>query len=148
MSLTKIYMLKKDCKGSCCTCTEYRVEVKLSSEKRVVFCSLSHMDPADFEIFTSIRSDDLLKRSPYNTNLSGAGEPSQFYMLCYHRDRLISAANHFNWTEVITFLSGSASAHILEAKLLEHLLHKYGSSSCLEPLKVPSGNIYHLLKDL
>lgn len=106
------------------------------------------MDPADFEIFTSIRSDVVLKDSPFNTSLSGAGEPSQFYMLRYHRDRLLSAANQFNWPEVIKFLSSSACAHILEIKLLEHLLHKYGSSSYLEPLKVPSGSACRLKKDL
>lgn len=98
------------------------------------------MDPADFAILTSIRSDVVLKDSPFNTSLSGAGEPSQFYMLRYHRDRLLSAAKQFNWAEVIKFLSGSASAHILELKLLEHLLHKYGSYYYLEPLKVPSGS--------
>lgn len=106
------------------------------------------MDPADFEIFTSIRSDVVLKDSPFNKSLSGAGEPSQFYMLRYHRDRLLSAANQFNWPEVIKFLSSSACAHILEIKLLEHLLHKYGSSSSLEPLKVPSGGACRLKKDL
>lgn len=105
------------------------------------------MDPADFEIFTSIRSDVVLKDSLYNKSLSGTGEPSQFYMLRFHRDRLLSAANQFNWTEVIKFLSGSASAHLLEMKLLDHLIHKYGSSSCLEPLKVPSGSTSRLKED-
>lgn len=121
-------------------------------EKRVGSCSPSQwflpMDRADFEIFTSIRSDVVLKHSPFNTSLSGAGEPSQFYMLRYHRDRLLSAANQFNWTEVIKFLSGSVSTHVLEMKLLEHLLHKYGSSSCLEPLKVHTRNTCRLMKDL
>lgn len=106
------------------------------------------MCPADFEIFTSIRSDVVLKDSRFNTSLSGTGEPSQFYMLRYHRDRLLSAAKEFNFTEAIKFLSGSASAHILELKLLEYLLHKFGSSSYLEPLKVPSGSTCRLIRDL
>lgn len=95
------------------------------------------MGPVDCEIFTSIRSDVVLTDSRFNTSLSGTGEPSQFYMLRYHRDRLLSAAKQFNFTEAIRFLSGSASAHILELKLREYLLHKFGSSSYLEPLKVP-----------
>lgn len=106
------------------------------------------MGPANFEIFTSIRSDVVLKDSRFNTSLSGTGEPSQFYMLRYHRDRLLSAAKQFNFTEAIKFLSGSASAQILELKLLEYLLHKFGSSSYLEPLKVPSGSTCRLIENL
>lgn len=110
--------------------------------------SVLPMGPANFEIFTSIRSDVVLKDSRFNTSLSGTGELSQFYMLRYHRDRLLSAAKQFNFTEAIKFLSGSASAQILELKLLEYLLHKFGSSSYLEPLKVPSGSTCRLIENL
>lgn len=110
--------------------------------------SVLPMGPVDFEIFTSIRSDVVLKDSRFNTSLSDTGEPSQFYMLRYHRDRLLSAAKQFNFTEAIKFLSGSESAHILELELLEYLLHEFGSSSYLEPLKVPSGSTCCLMRDI
>lgn len=103
--------------------------------------SVLPMGPVDFEVFTSIRSDVVLKDSRLNTSLSGTGEPSQFYMLRYHRDRLLSAAKQFNFTEAIRFLSDSASAHILELKLREYLLHKFGSYSYTEPLKVPGKHL-------
>lgn len=43
--------------------------------------------PAPFSLFSSLRYDPLLL----------ASTPSPFYLLPYHHDRLLRAANHFHW---------------------------------------------------
>lgn len=69
----------------------------------------------NFQLFTSLRFDTLLLQSPENTAL--APGPSPFYMLSYHRDRILHAATYFKWTEAITSLSGPEGLR----RLLENL---------------------------
>jgi hypothetical protein len=57
----------------------------------------------DFQLFSSLRFDPLLFTLPANTESwnhasSEATVPSPFYMLPFHRDRLLQAAEHFGWT--------------------------------------------------
>ncbi|KAK3996766.1 aminotransferase [Cladorrhinum sp. PSN332] len=69
--------------------------------------------PPDFQIFTTLRYDPILLTIPTITSpsLTHAGwnytTPSSLYMLSHHRDRLLSAASHFNWHQVITLLTNS-----------------------------------------
>lgn len=55
----------------------------------------------DFHIFTSLRYDTLLLKSEENSKPElNFVTPSPFYMLAYHRDRLVEAAQHFEFEEV------------------------------------------------
>ena len=57
----------------------------------------------DFDITSAIRSDVVLLCSRENTSVNAtvngtlAREPVQFYMLKYHRDRMLDAAKAFRW---------------------------------------------------
>lgn len=101
-----------------------------------------HESP-DFEIFTSIRGDIILVESELNTRLSTTGQPSQFYMLRFHRDRMLAAAKEFSWSEAIEALDKSAGLLLLERSLFEHLEHEYGNSNHQNPLKVCQISSYH-----
>ncbi|KAI9813647.1 MAG: hypothetical protein M1827_003718 [Pycnora praestabilis] len=74
--------------------------------------------PTPFQVFSSLRLDPLLLQSPANTTLSYQTSASPLYMLNYHRDRLLSAAQHFKWEMVITKLSGEAGLEFLSNSLL------------------------------
>lgn len=90
----------------------------------------------DFEIFTSIRGDMILTESKLNTELSTTSQPSQFYMLRYHRDRMLAAAEEFGWSKAIEALDKSAGLLLLERKLFEHLENECGNLNHHNPLKV------------
>ena len=85
----------------------------------------------DFKIMTAIRSDALLGNLPIETPLSQGYKPSQFYMQDFHQDRMLAAADAFNWPqqprEVISKFKGLLSAH---------LKCKYKDSHYASPLKV------------
>lgn len=66
----------------------------------------------NFQLFTSLRFDPRLIECRANTAV-GPG-PSPFYMLRFHRDRMLEAAQHFGWTKGEARLSGPSG--------LEHLL--------------------------
>jgi len=78
------------------------------------------MEP-DFQLFSSLRYDPLLLSLPRNTNLSPSSDvpssPSPFYMLPYHRDRILSATNHFKWTTAASLISGPSGLSHLQEKL-------------------------------
>ena len=57
----------------------------------------------DFQIFSSLLYSPVLKSDPANTAVCGG--PSPFYLLPYHRDRLLRAAEHFNWPPAIEKLA-------------------------------------------
>ncbi|MCJ1352566.1 MAG: hypothetical protein MMC33_002550 [Icmadophila ericetorum] len=91
----------------------------------------------DFQIFTSLRSDALLLTCPQNhQHSSSPPTPTQFYMLNYHRDRLLAAAQAFNWDHAIRVLSGNNGLAKLDSQLHEHLLSAYGDANYPDPLKV------------
>jgi 4-amino-4-deoxychorismate lyase len=58
----------------------------------------------DFQLFSSLRYDPRLLTCPSNTAITGF--PSPFYMLLFHRDRMLSAATHFGWSTAASRLSG------------------------------------------
>lgn len=62
----------------------------------------------DFSVFSTIRYDESL-RQVARLPMVHAGwnhlNESPFYMLDYHRDRLLQAASHWNWDEAIKKLS-------------------------------------------
>lgn len=91
----------------------------------------------NFQIFTSLRSDALLLKCLENNKYSFKPPmPSQFYMLSYHRDRMLAAAQAFDWERVAHFLSGDNGLAELDSQIHEHLLSAYGDRNYPKPLKV------------
>jgi 4-amino-4-deoxychorismate lyase len=71
----------------------------------------------DFQLFTSLRYDPFLTSLPINTVLWDKENqaPSPFYILPFHRDRMLQAAEHFGWTEAADAIRGPAGfAHLLK----------------------------------
>lgn len=68
------------------------------------------------QIFTSIRYDPLLATHPANNLFD---RPSPFYMLAHHRDRLLAAAQHFDWPAASTALSSTTGLETLTETLAQ-----------------------------
>lgn len=88
----------------------------------------------DFHVFTSLRYDPLLLTSAENSRpeLSFVA-PSPFYMLVYHRDRLLEAAQHFEYETVSHILSDGPALH---ESLLKEVKSYFENGGKDEPLKV------------
>jgi 4-amino-4-deoxychorismate lyase len=74
----------------------------------------------EFRLFTSVRYDVTLKTVPKSSlPLADAGwnrkHESPFYMLDYHRDRLLRAAVYWQWQLAINVLSGDGAVEKLAA---------------------------------
>lgn len=66
----------------------------------------------DLQIFTSLRYDTILLKSEENSRPDlNFITPSPFYMLAYHRDRLVEAAQHFEFPEVEKRLQDGKRLH-------------------------------------
>jgi 4-amino-4-deoxychorismate lyase len=87
-----------------------------------------------FHLFTSLRYDPLLLTSSENSQpWLNFVTPSPFYMLLYHRDRMLEAAQHFDFHAVAAKLEDGQALHEeLAAKVAGYL--KNGGKD--EPLKV------------
>jgi len=78
-------------------------------------------DEPDFQLFSSLRYDPMLTSLPINTehwnydNVTG----SAFYMLPFHRDRLLQAAEHFGWSKAVSQIAGKEGFSHLLRKLNE-----------------------------
>jgi 4-amino-4-deoxychorismate lyase len=86
-------------------------------------------EESNIQLFSTLRFDILLLKSSANTLLNGS--PSPFYMLRYHRDRILEAARCFKWPEAIKCMSGPEG--------LQHLLHKLEATidiTSSKPLRV------------
>ena len=65
-----------------------------------------------FQLFTSIRYDPLLLTSSENSRPDlNFITPSPFYMLAYHRDRMVEAAQHFDFDRVTLALVDGPALH-------------------------------------
>lgn len=90
--------------------------------------------PPDFQIFTSLRYDPLLTTIPANLSSWPTTPPPlgcPFYILPYHRDRLLQAAVHFEWTDAASCINGIDGFERLLAKLQEAI-----PSETTAPLRV------------
>jgi 4-amino-4-deoxychorismate lyase len=78
---------------------------------------------AGFQLFSSLRYDPLLVPLAVNTEgWDGDGDcppGSPFYMLPYHRDRILQAAEHFGWNIAASRISGPVGLQYLVTKLSE-----------------------------
>lgn len=78
----------------------------------------------NFQLTTSLRYDRSLLplRDIHPQHLGWNTEkPSPFYMLDYHRDRMLRAATHWSWAEAIEAIQGPEGLARLESFLLENL---------------------------
>ncbi|KAG7150939.1 hypothetical protein HYQ46_000068 [Verticillium longisporum] len=81
----------------------------------------------DFQLFTSLRHDDGLRQvpthGPQNAGWNHRLE-SPYYILDYHRDRMLRAATHWAWPDAIQVLEGEAGlerlASFLDTSLADH----------------------------
>lgn len=99
------------------------------------------MDISSFQLFSSLRYDPLLLQNEDNTMLSNQrGNPSPFYMLRYHRDRLLKAARYFQWKEISSRLEGEDGLKRFEQDLMDKVneIHAEGTGQG-GPLKVGAG---------
>lgn len=100
----------------------------------------NHPSSVDFDIISTVRSDASLLYSHQNTwvnaAISGtlARSPLQFYMLGYHRDRMLHAAEAFGWDP--TSLEGPQAFKKLLEMLHDHLEREYNDRTYAAPLKV------------
>jgi 4-amino-4-deoxychorismate lyase len=74
-----------------------------------------------FQLFSSLRFDPLLAPLAINIEVWDGARPSgsPFYMLPYHRDRLLQAAENFGWATAASRISGPNGLTHLASKLSE-----------------------------
>ena len=77
-----------------------------------------------FELFSSLRYDPLLVDVKANTSLlqddgasSATSSGSPFYILPYHRDRILQAAEHFGWDDAASKIRGPDGLALLSKHL-------------------------------
>ncbi|CAJ2502831.1 Uu.00g102250.m01.CDS01 [Anthostomella pinea] len=75
----------------------------------------------DFKLFTSLRYDPALIEAPSQGYVTTRWNqtPSPFYMLDFHRDRMLRAADHWGWTAASQTLAGEEGLSRLETLLHE-----------------------------
>lgn len=90
-------------------------------------------DP-EFQLFTSIRYDPLLLKSEENSRPDlNFVIPSPFYMLAYHRGRMVEAAQHFDFHAVEERLK---DGKLLHEELLKRVKEYVGKDGHDEALKL------------
>lgn len=88
----------------------------------------------EFHLFTSLRYDPILLTSEENSQpWLNYVSPSPFYMLAYHRDRMLEAAQHFDFHAVAEKLQNGESLHEELSKEVKKYIENGGRD---EPLKV------------
>ncbi|KAH6652972.1 aminotransferase [Truncatella angustata] len=89
----------------------------------------------NFELFTSIRYDPVLLEAQSLKSLSindwNRRTASPWYMLDYHRDRMLRAATHFGWERAIAKIEGPEGLNALE-----HFLSRVTQEAGLRPHRV------------
>ena len=87
-----------------------------------------------FQLFTSLRYDPLLLTSTENSRPDlNFITPSPFYMLAYHRGRMVEAAQHFDFHAVEEHLRDGIALH---DELSKRVKEWQGQSTEDEPLKL------------
>jgi len=80
------------------------------------------MSDETFQLFTSLRYDAALVGIP-KTGFQHAGwnfeNSSPWYMLDFHRDRMLRAATHWDWQNAITTISGKTGLEVLKNYITE-----------------------------
>jgi 4-amino-4-deoxychorismate lyase len=86
-----------------------------------------------FQLFSSLRYDPLLVSLAVNIEGWDGDRPSgcPFYMLPYHRDRMLQAAEYFGWTIAASRIRGPTGLTYLAKKLSETV-----DTQSLKPLRI------------
>jgi len=88
-----------------------------------------------FQLFTSLRYDDTLVGTP-KTEFHHAGwnfeNSSPWYMLGFHRDRMLRAATHWGWEDGIALINGDAGLQTLKS----HMTDAVAAAGETGPLRV------------
>jgi 4-amino-4-deoxychorismate lyase len=98
---------------------------------------------ADFSLFSSLRYDPNLLQIPANASVSHKPDtPSPFYMLRFHRDRMLLAAKYFQWEKAVSRLTGDVGLEHLNQDLEGEVKNWFASSDVQESqsLKVCPAN--------
>jgi hypothetical protein len=90
----------------------------------------------EYDLFSSLRYDPQIGSTVDRGVLQSEGQlptSKNFYMLGFHRDRILSAAKHFGWEAAVEAISGVEGLRELERALAAALSsHKDGHSSALK----------------
>ncbi|KAF2007631.1 hypothetical protein P154DRAFT_383917, partial [Amniculicola lignicola CBS 123094] len=90
-----------------------------------------------FRLFTSLRYDPLLLTSPENSKSHlNFISPSPFYMLIYHRDRMLEAAQHFEFHAVAQKLQDGPALHAALLQKVNEALSSEAEGDKASPLKL------------
>lgn len=93
----------------------------------------SSLPNQDFMIITALRYDPLLLTSEENSQPTlNFISPSPFYMLRYHRDRLLEAAQHFEFENVVEKLQDGKALHETLLQQIENLKERGGQDEALK----------------
>ncbi|KAF2475248.1 uncharacterized protein BDR25DRAFT_340083 [Lindgomyces ingoldianus] len=96
--------------------------------------------PGSFNLFTSLRYDPLLLTSPENSSPAlNFISPSPFYMLVYHRDRMLEAAQHFEFHEVAKLLVDGVALHEGLLEKVRRWVGEGGKEEALKPSPLTGG---------
>lgn len=78
----------------------------------------------NFQLFTSLRFDPtllhLVDSQPGDVGWNST-KPSPYYMLDYHRDRMLKAASHWGWSKAVAAIEGPGGLARLESFIAEQL---------------------------
>ncbi|KAI9881541.1 MAG: hypothetical protein M1830_000104 [Pleopsidium flavum] len=92
---------------------------------------------SEFQIFSSTRYDLNLENCEANNPFNHPqGSSSPFYMLRYHRDRMLNAAQHFGLERACARLGNDMGFKSFTQLLQQRLSELNGPDHCLDPLKV------------
>ena len=100
------------------------------------------VESPDYELFSSLRYDPQLGSAVDRGVLQAEGQlptSKDFYMLTFHRDRMLSAATHFQWKAAITAITGTEGLLRLEQALSDAVSAHHNETSENEhnaPLRV------------
>jgi hypothetical protein len=87
----------------------------------------------EFQLFTSLRYDPLLLQSEENSRgCLNFVTPSPFYMLAYHRERMVEAAQHFDFFEVEKRLGDGKALHEELLKRVSEEVKKTGKDEAMK----------------
>ncbi|CAI6334191.1 unnamed protein product [Periconia digitata] len=88
---------------------------------------------SEFHLFTSLRYDPILLTSEENSQpWLNYVSPSPFYMLAYHRDRMLEAAQHFDFHTVAEKLQSGESLHEELSKEVKEYIEKGGQDEAMK----------------
>lgn len=86
------------------------------------------------QLYSSVRYDAALRDAAGNAALAHAGwnhtQPSPYYMLDFHRDRLLRAATYWGWEAAVSAVAGEAGLQRLENVLDGAVAAGVGPNRC------------------